>query len=218
MNALLSKSSISPRATNDHRIETRTMTSQASNIKVWNEHLILLGKEQNRDSFKALFDHFCPLLKNYFIAKFPTQHSYQMIDELIQEVMIKVWNKASSYDNQKAAASTWIFTLARNTRIDMLRRQNKYANTTSIETEDVWEDTTDNGPYTFLTHKRDAERIRESLLNLPIDQQIVIRKVYMEAKSHTEVAQELELPLGTVKSRVRLAQKKLELLLTNDNI
>ncbi len=198
--------------------DKQKMTSQTTDIQIWNDHLVRLGKEQNRDSFKALFDHFSPLLKSYFIAKFPTQQSYQMIDELIQEVMIKVWNKSSAYDSNKAAASTWIFTLARNTRIDMLRRQSKHNNTTSIEVEDIWEDITDNGPYTFLTHKRDEERIRESLLSLPQEQQTVIRKVYMEAKSHTEVAAELKLPLGTVKSRVRLAQKKLELLLVDDNL
>lgn len=193
-----------------------SMDTQVNNIKVWNEELVHLGAKQDRESFKRLFDHFSPLLKNYFIGKYPTQSSYQMIEELIQEVMIKVWQKAASYDPSKAAASTWIFTLARNTRIDMLRRQNKYANTTSLETEDVWEDTTENGPYTFLTHKRDQENIQRSLTALPQDQQIVIRKVYMEAKSHTEVAAELNLPLGTVKSRVRLAQKKLQNILEKE--
>ncbi|EGG92829.1 sigma-24 (FecI-like) [gamma proteobacterium IMCC1989] len=187
--------------------------STKSTTKEWNEHLVTLGAHQDRKAFKALFDHFSPLLKNYFIGKYPTQSSYQMIEELIQEVMIKVWQKASSYDPSKAAASTWIFTLARNTRIDMLRRQNKYANTTSIETEEIWEDTTENGPYTFLTQKRDESLIKQKLLALPDEQQIVIRKVYMEAKSHTEVATELQLPLGTVKSRVRLAQKKLQAML-----
>jgi RNA polymerase sigma-70 factor (ECF subfamily) len=181
--------------------------------KVWNEHLLRLGSHQDRDSFHQLFVHFSPLLRNYFIGKYPTQSSIQMIEELIQEVMIKVWQKSASYDANKAAASTWIFTLARNTRIDMLRRQNKYAGTSSIEVEDIWEDTTENGPFTFLTQKRDEHYIRESLEQLPYEQQLVIRKVYMEAKSHAEVAEELQLPLGTVKSRVRLAQNKLHHLL-----
>jgi RNA polymerase sigma-70 factor (ECF subfamily) len=191
-------------------------SKKAENIKVWNEHLVNVGQTRNKASFHSLFTHFSPLIRNYFIAKYPSQHSYQMIEELVQEVMIKVWQKAAAYDATKAAASTWIFTLARNTRIDMLRRQNKYANTTSIETEDIWEDTTDNGPYTFLSHKRDETRIRESLMQLPDEQATVIRKVYMEAKSHSEVADELKLPLGTVKSRVRLAQNKLQALLHND--
>ena len=191
-----------------HSVQTKV-----NDPKVWSERLTKLGKDQDRQAFKALFSHFSPLLKCYFIAKFPTQQSYQMIDELIQEVMIKVWQKAGSYDANKAAASTWIFTLARNTRIDMLRRQNKYSNTTSIEVEDVWEDTTENGPYTFLQHNRNEEDIRHCLGQLPIEQATVIRKVYMESLSHSEVANQLNLPLGTVKSRVRLAQSKLQSLL-----
>ena len=136
-----------------------------------------------------------------------------MIDELVQEVMIKVWQKSRSFDPSKAAASTWIFTLARNARIDMLRRQNKHANTSSIETEEIWEDTTDLGPHTYLQHSRDAKNIGNSLTHLPPEQALIIRKVYMESKSHSEVASELKLPLGTVKSRVRLALSKLKNLI-----
>ena len=190
-----------------------SVQAKVNDPKVWSEHLVKVGENQDRLAFEALFSHFSPLLKSYFIAKFPTRHSYQMIDELIQEVMIKVWQKAGSYDSNKAAASTWIFTLARNTRIDMLRRQNKYSNTTSIEVEDIWEDTTENGPYTFLQHNRNEQDIHRCLGQLPIEQATVIRKVYMESKSHSEVANELSLPLGTVKSRVRLAQSKLQSLL-----
>lgn len=179
----------------------------------WNEHLIKVGNTQDRRSFKALFEHFGPLLKSYFMSKFPNQYSLQMMDELVQETMIKVWQKSNSYDQGKAAASTWIFTLARNTRIDMLRRQNKYANTTSIETEEIWEDSTENGPYLLLQNHRQADDIQDCLQKLPEEQALVIRKVYMECKSHSEVAEELSLPLGTVKSRVRLAQNKLQALI-----
>lgn len=201
---------------NDHHKKPKKM-SVNKDIHVWNNHLSHLGKHQDRESFHVLFNHFSPLLKNYFIGKYPTQSSFQMIDELIQEVMIKVWKKSASYDASKAAASTWIFTLARNTRIDMLRRQNKYAGTTSIEVEDIWEDSTENGPYTFLTQKRDEEYIKAALEQLPYEQKLVITKVYMESKSHAEISAELDLPLGTVKSRVRLAQNKLHHLLSSMN-
>lgn len=193
--------------------ETMSLLTAKKPIAEWNSMLVEVGCSQDRKAFKGLFEHFGPLLKSYFMSKFPSQHSLQMMDELVQEVMIKVWQKAKTYDPAKAAASTWIFTLARNTRIDMLRRQNKYANTTSIETEEVWEDTTENGPYSLLKHARDAGQIETSLQQLPEEQALVIRKVYMEAKSHSEVAEELDLPLGTVKSRVRLAQGKLQSLL-----
>lgn len=185
--------------------------SQPSSI-VWNEHLVNIGKSQDRQAFKRIFEHFGPLIKSYFMSKFPSQQSLQMMDELVQEVMIKIWQKANTFDPAKASASTWIFTLARNTRIDMLRRQNKYANTSSIETEEVWEDSTESGPYILLQQNRDVDSIQSSLKHLPKEQALVIHKVYMEAKSHSEVAEELQLPLGTVKSRVRLAQSKLQTL------
>lgn len=179
----------------------------------WNEHLLRVAHTRDQQSFKALFNHFGPLIKSYFTAKFPAQSSAQVMEELVQEVMLKVWQKAATYDSAKAAASTWIFTLARNTRIDMLRRHNKYANTTSLETEEVWEDTTEDGPYSLLKQNRDATSIQDSLRMLPEEQALVIRKVFMEGKSHSEVAEELNLPLGTVKSRVRLAQIKLQVLI-----
>ncbi|MEO0444022.1 MAG: sigma-70 family RNA polymerase sigma factor [Pseudomonadota bacterium] len=185
-------------------------TSSSQNPTKWNEYLLKVGSSQDRAAFKVIFDHFGPLIKSYFMAKFPSQHSLQMMDELVQEVMIKVWQKAMTFDPNKAAASTWIFTLARNTRIDMLRRQNKYANTSSLETEDVWEDTTESGPFTLLNSLRDMKEVQASIKQLPEEQSLIIKKVYMESKSHSEVAEELNLPLGTVKSRVRLAQNKLQ--------
>ena len=190
-----------------------TLNSPKLSATEWNQYLIEVGQHQDRSAFKAIFDHFAPLIKSYFMAKFPSQRSLQMMDELVQEVMIKVWQKAGTFNPNKAAASTWIFTLARNTRIDMLRRQNKYAGTSSLETEDIWEDTTEHGPYSFLQHTRDAAQVRKSLKALPKEQAIVIQKVYMESKSHSEVAEELNLPLGTVKSRIRLAQSKLHTLI-----
>lgn len=205
------------KATNDglkgNTISSMNITKQKKPNAIWNNYLRDVAKKQDRKSFKSLYEHFGPLLKSYFISKYPSNHSIQMMEELVQEVMIKVWQKAHTFDPSKAAASTWIFTLARNTRIDMLRRQNKYANTTSIETEVVWEDSTENGPYTLLNHNRDSDQIQACLLQLPEEQALVIRKVYMESKSHSEVAEELQLPLGTVKSRVRLAQNKLQGLL-----
>lgn len=194
--------------------DTKTMQQTKKPTATWNNHLVKVSASRDRESFHALFTHFAPLLKNYFLAKFPSQQSHQLIEELIQEVMIKVWNKADTYKPEKAAASTWIFTLARNTHIDMIRRQKKLENTYSIETEDIWEDFTEDGPYSSLSQTRETTTISASLNQLPIEQSSIVRKVYMESKTHQEVATELNLPLGTVKSRIRLAHKKLKVLLT----
>ena len=177
----------------------------------WNEHLMRVGEHKDRQSFRCLFEHFGPLIKSYYLGKSPK--SAHLIEELIQEVMIKVWQKAHTYDPKKAAASTWVFTLARNTYIDMLRRLKKFSTTSSLEAEEVWEDTTEIGPLTQLETKRDSSLIRDSLSLLPLAQAQIIAKVYMDGKTHVEVADELDLPLGTVKSRVRLALNKLNNLL-----
>lgn len=185
---------------------------------IWSDYLIKVGSNQDRSAFKAIFDHFGPLIKSFFMAKFPSKSSVEILEELVQEVMIKVWQKAHSYDPNKAAASTWIFTLARNTRIDMLRRQSKYANTVSLEADTIWEGSTDFGPFSFLQNNREAHDVKESIKTLPNEQALVIHKVYMESKSHNEVAEELDLPLGTVKSRVRLAQAKLQAMFQRPSV
>ncbi|MBX2808821.1 MAG: sigma-70 family RNA polymerase sigma factor [Cellvibrionaceae bacterium] len=190
-------------------VQTKTSEPQ------WDQCLSNISQMQDKFAFRRLFNHFGPLIKSFFISKFPDQQDQSLAEELVQEVMLKVWQKAHTYDPTKAAVSTWIFTLARNTHIDMLRRLSKYTNTTSIETEEIWEDHTDNGPLMALQQRRTADTIKHSLRHLPSAQALIIAKVYMDAKSHSEVANELGLPLGTVKSRVRLALSKLGLIVTS---
>ena len=141
-------------------------------------------------------------------------------EELVQEVFVAIWRRSSLYDWRKAAASTWIFTIARNQRIDMLRKMQRRSGEMAIETEDLWQipDDNDDDPVTSLHRLTSERRIRESLSQLPQEQVTVIAKVYMEHKSHQTVADELNLPLGTVKSRVRLALNKLKVILQDQNV
>ena len=129
--------------------------------------------------------------------------------DIVQEVMIKVWQKATAFNPHKAAASTWIYTIARNCRTDMYRRLQKFD--TPISADDIWPEAETEELFAAVQQKRDAVRIKEMLAGLPHEQSQILVKVYMEGKSHSEVAEELDLPLGTVKSRVRLAMKKLQL-------
>ena len=131
-------------------------------------------------------------------------------DELVQEVMIKVWQKAGGFNPHKAAASTWIYTIARNCRTDMFRRLQKFD--TPLSADDIWPDDVEDAPLVAVQQRRDAERIRAMMKELPHEQAQILAKVYMEGKSHSEVAEELDLPLGTVKSRVRLAMQKLQVM------
>lgn len=173
----------------------------------WSLCLQQVANSRDREAFSRLFTHFAPLIKAFAINGSPLAASHS--DELVQEVMIKVWQKAAAFNPHKAAASTWIYTIARNCRTDMYRRLNKFD--TPISAEDIWPESETEELFAAVQQKRDAARIKEMLQGLPHEQSQILVKVYMEGKSHSEVAEELDLPLGTVKSRVRLAMKKLQL-------
>ena len=125
----------------------------------------------------------------------------------MQEVMIKVWQKAAAFDPKKASATTWLYAVARNCRTDLYRKLRKFD--THLTADDLMIEEESQEAFDVLQTKRNAETIQEKLQALPNEQRQVIAKIYMEGKSHSEVSAELDLPLGTVKSRVRLAINKL---------
>jgi RNA polymerase sigma-70 factor (ECF subfamily) len=177
----------------------------------WTLRLQRVAEKRDRQAFAELFAHFAPLLKAFALSS-PGMSSNALAEELVQEVMLKVWNRASTFDSAKAGASTWIYTLARNCRIDLLRRRNRLRE--EVDVDELWDvGTPSDAPEADLNRERDRVVVGEALRTLPADQRQVIAKVYMEGKSHSEVADELGLPLGTVKSRIRLALSKLEVLL-----
>lgn len=182
----------------------------------WSQLLEKVGKSQDRQAYHALFEHFGPQIKYYAMANGLASHA----EELVQEVFVSIWRRSCLYDWRKAAASTWIFTIARNQRIDMLRKMRRTSVEMAVETDDLWQIPGDNEdePVTSLHRLMSERRIRESLKHLPEEQTTVIAKVYMENKSHQRVANELNIPLGTVKSRVRLALNKLKVILQDQNV
>ncbi len=172
----------------------------------WSECLVLIGKSSDRASFTRFFRPIAPLIKAFALAG--SSLSAAHADELVQEVMLKVWQKASGFNPEKAAASTWIYTIARNCRTDMFRRLQKFD--TPLAADDLNIELEGEEPFTVLHTRRGSDRIKGLMGQLPPDQAQILAKVYMEGKSHSEAAAELDLPLGTVKSRVRLAIQKLQ--------
>lgn len=170
-----------------------------------------VAKDRDRTAFSELFDHYAPLIRSFSLAREPG--AALVADELAQEVLIKLWDKAHTYKPEMASLNTWIFTLARNCRIDQLRRNARY--NTDIDPTTLYQEVEDeqNDPFQSMQQKRISERIHAGLKQLPVEQSQVLAKVYLESKSHQETADELGLPLGTVKSRVRLALQKLEILM-----
>lgn len=173
----------------------------------WSECLQLIARNQDRAAFTRLFRHFAPLVKSFALAgsTFSANHA----DELVQEVMLKVWQKAGAFNPDKAAASTWVYSIARNCRTDAYRRLQKFD--TAVSAEDVGADYEPEEAFQLLHQSRSRDNIRQQMKQLPPDQMQIVAKVYMEGKTHSEAAEELDLPLGTVKSRVRLAIQKLKI-------
>lgn len=177
----------------------------------WTIRLQAVARERDRQAYAELFRHFAPLLKSFALST-SGMSSNALAEELVQEVMLKIWNRAATFDSAKASATTWIYTLARNCRIDLLRR--KFRVHEEVDVDELWDFGTDPEElHDELYQKRIEVDVRESLRALPSEQRQIIAKVYMEGKSHSEVAEELNLPLGTVKSRIRLAMSKLKVLL-----
>ncbi|WP_116367979.1 sigma-70 family RNA polymerase sigma factor [Parahaliea mediterranea] len=177
----------------------------------WSECLQAIALHADRAAYTRLFRHFAPLIKGFALAG--SSLSANHADELVQEVMIKVWQKSAAYDPAKAAASTWIYTIARNCRTDLFRRLQKFD--TPLAAEDVAPDGAAEEPFEQIHSRRNGQRVRDLMAGLPVDQSQILAKVYMEGKSHAETAAELDLPLGTVKSRVRLALQKLQIQMTS---
>ena len=185
-------------------------TTQSELVTRLTDCLSRVAEQRDKNTFAQLFDHYAPLIRAYSLAREPGADL--VADELAQEVMLRIWLKASSYNSRLANINTWVFTLARNCRIDYLRRNGRFVS--DIDPTEIFNDLEDEGPGPFqlVQQSRLQENIKSGLEKLPKEQSEILRKVYLEGKSHQETSEALKLPLGTVKSRVRLALKKLQVL------
>jgi RNA polymerase sigma factor (sigma-70 family) len=163
-----------------------------------------VGQNRDRDAFIEIFNYFAPRLKS-FLMKNGTPA--EQAEELMQETMIGIWTRAESYDPDMARASTWIFTIARNKKIDAFRKVSRIEydrnDPAFIPDDDIA--TADD----LMMDSTRAEKIAEILKTLPEEQASLIKKSFFEDKTHMEIARENGLPLGTVKSRIRLALERL---------
>lgn len=165
------------------------------------EALIAAVGRGDKAAFATLFEQVAPQIKGYLIRLGSLE---DQAEEITQDVMVAVWRKARTYDPDRAAASTWIFRIARNRRIDIWRRQ------FSLEL-----DPDDPGllreepkmPLEILDAAQQAQIVRTAVAALPDDLALVLRLAYFEGLTHCEVAQKLGIPLGTAKSRIRKAVK-----------
>jgi RNA polymerase sigma-70 factor (ECF subfamily) len=166
-----------------------------------------VAESNDRSAFTDLFKLVGPRIKGYLMK---LGSSDIVAEDLLQEVMLTVWRRAETFDRGKAAVSTWLFTIARNKRIDMLRKEIR----PQLDPLDpMLSPNQDESADEVYSSKQESMKISEAIERLPLEQAILIKKTYYEDKSHSIIAKELSMPLGTVKSRIRLASTRLKKIL-----
>ena len=163
-----------------------------------------IADRKDKSAFEALFRFYGPRIKAVLMKSGATAHE---AEEVMQETIVLIWRKAEQYDPKKASPSTWIYTIARNRRIDLFRRENRPA----LDPEDPYFSQSSSQPdgEQVSTEKQRTRMIRDRLKTLPDNQQILVRKAFYEDMTHQAIATELYMPLGTVKSRLRIAMRDL---------
>ncbi len=167
----------------------------------WAAVLLQIAQDRDQKAFAEMFQHFAPRVKLFLIK---SGASEPMAEECAQEVMVTLWHKAHLFDPDRASVATWIFTIARNRKVDMLRKQRR------PEPEDLpWGPEPEPEQADVISRKQESSKLREALATLPASQRELVEAAYFGDLSHSEIVQKTGLPLGTIKSRLRLALEKL---------
>lgn len=169
-----------------------------------------IAEEQCRTSFGRLFEYFAPRLKSY-LKRMGAEDAGA--EEVVQDVMLTVWRKAGQFDEAQASVSTWIFRIARNRQIDLFRQTSRPDLSAD---EPMLQPAREEEPDETLSRSQIEARVRAQLDTLPEEQLELLRAAFYDGLSHSEIAKAHNLPLGTVKSRIRLAFNRLRGRLDND--
>ncbi|MFK7754755.1 MAG: sigma-70 family RNA polymerase sigma factor [Sedimentitalea sp.] len=176
-------------------------TAAAEKRAAWVDHIRRINDDRDETAFAELFQHFAPRVKAFLMR---SGADAAMAEECAQDVMATLWRKAHLFDPARASAATWIFTIARNRRIDALRKQRR------PEPEDLtWGPEAEPDQEDVLSLQQESEILRDALNALPHAQKDLIERAYFGDLSHSEIAAQTGLPLGTIKSRIRLALERL---------
>ncbi len=167
----------------------------------WAALMIAIRDHQDTQAFAQLFQYFAPRVKAFLMKSGANE---TMAEDCAQDVMTTVWRKAHLFDPARATVATWVFTIARNRKIDIIRREKR------PEPEDLpWGPEPEPNADDIIALEQDSKKLRDALIQLPEKQRILIERCYFGDLSHNEIAAETGLPLGTIKSRIRLALERL---------
>lgn len=176
------------------------------------ELLLAVGVSQDRQAFNQLFVRFN---KRIFAMGMKLTRNEQLAHDLVQEALMTVWTKAPLYDLDRGTAQSWIFTLTRNRCFDMLRKKKRQPQTVSAD--DIWPQESD-AEMSFVHEEQGSQAVEVAQIerlyeHLPTAQQAVIEQIYILDRTHEEAAAALAIPLGTLKSRLRLGVAKLRTMI-----
>ena len=181
----------------------RRKTGKSPQAELFARLLKDVADHRDRQAFAQLFEHFGPRLKGFMMRK---GANAELAEDLVQDAMIAVWNKAGMFSPGKGSVTTWIYTIARNLRIDRLRREGSRYFT---DIDDYEEASDDPASDDIVIGRQQDAAVTEALQVLPEDQRQVIVMAFMDDMTQAEIADKLDVPLGTVKSRMRLAYRKM---------
>lgn len=164
-------------------------------------HIIRIRDAKDQAAFAEVFRHFAPRVKAFLMR---SGADASLAEECAQEVMATLWHKAHMFDPSRASVATWVFTIARNRKIDALRKQKR------PEPEELtWGPEAEPDQEDVLSLQEETQALGKALADLPEKQRDLIERAYFGDLSHSEIAEQTGLPLGTIKSRIRLALDRL---------
>lgn len=177
----------------------------ARNADYWADQMAAVSQRRDRESFMRIYDHFAPRVRLYLKGMGSPE---AVAEELAQEALLRLWQRATLYDAARSSLTTWLFRIARNLHIDHVRREPRWV---PMEDEPGWPDKDDVNGFSSTESHAEHVDLQNRIERLPAIQARLIRMSYFEAKSHQQIAGELGLPLGTVKSSLRRAFLRLQL-------
>lgn len=165
------------------------------------QHMLAVRDKRDREAFAKLFDYFAPRLKGFVMR---SGNGNAQAEEIVQEVMLTVWRKADQFNPERAQVSAWIYQIARNRQIDVVRKENRPL------PEELGEDPgAEPDASQILAVEQETDQLKTALARIKPDQREIIEKAYLGELTHNEISAQMGLPLGTIKSRIRLGLERL---------
>ena len=190
-----------PREATVPRDESKLVSQSKTDLSPKTVWMIAVRDNRDRTAFAALFDYFAPRLKGFIIRSGASAHQ---AEEIVQDVMLTIWRKAATFDPHRAQVSAWIYQIARNRQIDIARKENR-----PMPEELREEPGTEPDASKILGVEQEAGQLKQALAKLKPAQREIIEKAYIGELTHQEISAQTGLPLGTIKSRIRLGLERL---------